>query len=78
MTGPEHYAEAERLITQAHKALGLLGDALPRLNAAGVETSRELISGMFAAARTHATLALAAATALSGVTDPDRWLAVAS
>lgn len=61
MTGPEHYQEAERLI-------------------AGVSTqhlSFDELAVTLGLAQTHATLAHAAATALGGVQDPDRWLEVA-
>ncbi|MEU7863869.1 hypothetical protein [Nonomuraea sp. NPDC049141] len=51
MTGPEHYAEAERLIDRAtHEG----GHCDPRHG-----------NGIIAAAQVHATLALAAATALN-------------
>lgn len=53
MNGPEHYAEAERLAALADKAL----DAVPRW-----------LDQTIARAQVHATLALAAATAL-GVLD---------
>jgi len=57
MTGPEHYQEAERLIE----------DALS-LNDEGADMSPHI-----AVAQVHATLALAAATALS---DPDGGMPV--
>lgn len=50
MTGPEHYAEAERLIEEA--------------NHVGHEDAARG-DGIIAAAHVHATLALAAATALN-------------
>jgi hypothetical protein len=57
MTGPEHYAEAERLLKVS-----------PTIN------SRAMV-----AAQAHATLALAAATALSGSRlDEVAWLEVAA
>ena len=58
MTGPEHYAKAERM----------LGDR--NLN----------LPGVIAAAQAHATLALAAATALSGTPwhDEQAWRDVAA
>lgn len=46
MNGPEHYAEAERLLQEAN----CLGHSAP-----------ERAQGMLAAAQVHATLALAAA-----------------
>jgi hypothetical protein len=71
MTGPEHFQEAERLLEAAGQAGRLLGEA--------ARACRE-------AAQVHATLALAAATALSrwspesGFLTPDRteWYHVAS
>jgi hypothetical protein len=50
-TGPEHYREAERLLSAAREA-------------GGGPDNDDLVT----AAQAHATLALAAATALSGVT----------
>jgi hypothetical protein len=61
MTGPEHYRTAEEL----------LGDAVE----APAGSDEELY--FIGAAQTHATLALAAATALPGHT-PDAWAASAS
>lgn len=49
MTGPEHYREAERLLAVC----------------AGLQRGSELDTACTAAAQVHATLALAAATALS-------------
>ena len=48
MTGPEHYQEAERLLAEA----------------AGNSASMGQLAAVTAAAKVHATLALAAATAL--------------
>lgn len=56
MTGPEHYQEAERLLTVC----------------AGNRGS-ELDVVCTAAAQVHATLALAAATALATVTNIQAW-----
>jgi hypothetical protein len=53
VTGPEHYAESERLLVAAD-------DAFER---AAVRASAE----MSALAQTHAILALAAATAMTGI-----------
>ncbi|GAA2092515.1 hypothetical protein [Actinomadura alba] len=71
MTGPEHYREAERLAKQAnHWTYGDGGDPV-----AGAALAAE--------AQVHATLALAAATALMGstnharVVDANAWQAVA-
>lgn len=51
MNGPEHYAEAERLLEQAHvKVAGAREKAIPKGSA------------YVAAAQVHATLALVAAT----------------
>ncbi|MEV0616101.1 hypothetical protein AB0I81_22500 [Nonomuraea sp. NPDC050404] len=49
-TGPEHYCEAERLITEANHV---------------AHRDAQRGDGMLAAAHVHATLALAAATALN-------------
>jgi len=71
MTGPEHYAEAERLLAAAGEQGRLLA-----------ETDRQR-----QAAQVHATLALAAATAMSHWNGPElpmpqddrlAWLACAS
>ena len=56
MTGPEHYREAERLLGDASRADGII--VMPNPQA-------------LAAAQVHATLALAAATA---VNDFDAWV----
>ncbi|RBQ21532.1 hypothetical protein DP939_02150 [Spongiactinospora rosea] len=64
MTGPEHYRQAEQLADRAHHwTYGDGGD--PVVGAA-----------LAAEAQVHATLALAAATALS-VSASDDWIAVA-
>ncbi len=69
MTGPEHYAEAERLLAVC----------------AGPQRGTDLDKSCTAAAQVHATLAVAAATALTAPDDggPPRedwhaWLGVAS
>lgn len=49
MTGPEHYEEAERILSVVDTAVNA--------------NTQEDISGALAAAQVHATLALAAATA---------------
>ena len=66
MTGPEHYAEAERLLTLADR------------HAKGVTYAREWTLTL-TAAQVHATLALAAATAV-GTVGPDlhAWADVAA
>jgi hypothetical protein len=60
MTGPEHYLEAERLLTLC----------------AGPQRGTELDKTCTAAAQVHALLALAAATALThpGVYPTTAWL----
>jgi hypothetical protein len=52
MTGPENYREAERLVDSAYRTSDQYGD--------GAEAARQDLM----AAQVHATLALAAATAL--------------
>ncbi len=66
MTGPEHYAEAERLLTLADR------------HARGVTHAQEWTLTL-TAAQVHATLALAAATAI-GAAGPDHhaWADVAA
>jgi len=66
MTGPEHYAEAERLLAVADR------------HASGVTYSPEWTLTL-TAAHVHATLALAAATAV-GAAGPDRpaWAEIAA
>ena len=80
MTGPEHYREAERLAEQADEWL----DADHGWKASMSTSERlERRAADLAAAQVHATLALAAATALSTVTDEapmaefDAWSEVA-
>ena len=71
MTGPEHYREAERLISTTVEKDGLIGTPHPHV---------------LALAQVHATLALAAATALGregeGRTQPsmdrDAWFNAAA
>jgi hypothetical protein len=69
MTGPEHYREAEHILDNSldGHGMGLRRDPAER----------------FAEAQVHATLALAAATAISHngempVNDSDAWLRVAA
>lgn len=68
MTGPEHYREAERLV----------GEVIDK------ELPDHVVRGYMATAQVHATLALAAATALRGINAPlpekdwDSWYAAAS
>jgi hypothetical protein len=66
MTGPEHYAEAERLLTLADR------------HTSGVTYAPEWTLTL-SAAQVHATLALAAATVV-GTAGPDlqAWAAVAA
>lgn len=56
MNGPDHYRESERLLDLAVDPLGV-GEFVPDA----------LNLGLLAAAQVHATLALAAATALPGL-----------
>ncbi|MFE6868364.1 hypothetical protein ACFVFS_17580 [Kitasatospora sp. NPDC057692] len=69
MTGPEHYREAEALLSEASRNFLRGDDPMPAL----------------VTAQAHATLALAAATALSssqedgmGLADYEAWYATAS
>ena len=74
MTGPGHYREAERILTEVDRVRDRSGDV-------GGYCQLQL-----AAAQVHATLALAAATAYSAVRDhlgsshgtPGEWAEVAS
>lgn len=56
MTGPEHYQAAESLLQQLQKA---------QASMAGNSPSAEKVAAVMAEAQVHATLALAAATAMS-------------
>jgi hypothetical protein len=60
MTGPEHYAEAERLLEETGHEFEIDERRLP--------VFMDQVQAMMARAQVHATLALAAATALAGVT----------
>ena len=63
VTGPEHYRRAENLAEEAYNQFG---------------DDQEFAAGLAAVAQIHATLALAAATALGGAgTDEREWRAVA-
>lgn len=62
MTGPEHYAEAERLIADVVE-----GDGTPSLYA---NETPGWIACTIAIAQVHATLALAAATAYPTIVAP--------
>jgi len=65
MTGPEHYREAERLTAIARAEGGASG---------GLYSWHETQPAMILAeAQVHATLAVAAATALHSVTDSHEW-----
>ncbi len=59
MTGPDHYRKAEELLGKAE-------ELLEAAESAGATWSLQQ-------AQVHATLALAAATALRGVTDHRHW-----
>ncbi|WP_191834074.1 MULTISPECIES: hypothetical protein [Tsukamurella] len=72
MTGPEHYAEAERLLaiaTEVGRAITATRE--DPLSPEDVRARRDELgkqaTGLFARAQVHATLALAAATALPEV-----------
>lgn len=60
MNGPDHYREAERLLLDCQLTPAENGDpaVYPR------ETERDSVANPLAAAQVHATLALAAATAM--------------
>jgi len=76
MTGPEHYRHAEQLIAEAHE------DIAPKRSVRPIKpgelTSSPIYERAMTEARIHATLALAAATALAA-TGPDSraWADVA-
>jgi hypothetical protein len=81
MTGPEHYRHAEELAEEA----GAVMDAEWGIySSMGVSERLQRRSAFLAHAQVHATLALAAATALNqgrpGMTDPDwnAWVDAAS
>lgn len=60
-TGPEHYAEAQRLVNLAYTAAPMFeGEVLPAITIA--DGTR--IANILAAAQVHATLALAAASSM--------------
>jgi hypothetical protein len=65
MTGPEHYAEAERLLTE-------------QVFISGNHTTRRAFAETVAAAQVHATLAAAAAAAIgTSAQDAREWASVA-
>lgn len=75
MTGAEHYRQAEKLLANAWQKGGPNGDAFIR-----TDNQRD---AMLVSAQAHATLALAAATALSQtgemyVPDAEAWEQAAS
>lgn len=67
MTGPEHYAEAQRLIKISNETLA----DFTKNTGAVAATAMAMMMWATAQAQVHATLALAAATAGSG--DLVRW-----
>ena len=82
MTGPEHYLEAEKLLRscQIDRAVDREVAIYP-----AVEDGVNNIGNVLAAAQVHATLALAAATALTGylgivttTTDEIAWMKAAN
>lgn len=69
MNGPEHYAEAERLLTEtSEKVRDRRQDGSPLVT--GFDHSPERAASLIAAAQVHATLALVAVTA-EGTFDPE-------
>ena len=62
MTGPDHYREAERLLAEAREAVAPKRSAYPL--EPGEPTSAERYERAMTEAQIHATLALAAATAI--------------
>lgn len=66
MTGPEHYAEAERLLTAVGDALrDADSESSPAVRQARLAATSVAITGIVTAAQVHATLAHAAATSES-------------
>lgn len=63
MNGPDHYRRAEQLIAEARKAIAPPPDFTPVTP--GAPTPSELHQRAITEAQVHATLALAAATALA-------------
>lgn len=61
MTGPEHFAEAERLLGSIHEPLTNLLDAVEA--GEDITAAQRTIDHVVGTAQTHALLALAAATA---------------
>lgn len=55
MTGPEHYREAERLVTNGQRCIE---EATPST----IDAAEDVARSAFAAAQVHATLALVAAS----------------
>lgn len=64
MTGPDHYREAERLLRNTEATI-------LNLTAASEIPDPDMVQAGLVAAQVHATLALAAATALGDRSDPD-------
>lgn len=82
MNGPEHYVEAERLVDAYQASLDELDPDLSDAELrAQIEQGTNLAQLALAAAQVHATLALAAATALAQGrnlgTVVERWQGVA-
>lgn len=68
MTGPEHYAEAERLLQAvATDGKALLAAANDGKRSADITSATAVVNNLVAVAQAHATLALAWATAPSGL-----------
>ena len=71
MTGPEHYVEAERLATGIHERMQAVKADIEanKMNMADVAAVSDAMTATLALAQVHATLALAAATAVA----PGLW-----
>lgn len=67
MNGPQHYAEAERLIALNDEVTATINQAIQGGSACGVfdstKAAMQIADGLLVAAQVHATLALVAATA---------------
>lgn len=65
MTGPEHYREAERILTLATRENDRLSRTIGPIEQ--ITAEQRAVANMVAIGNGHATLALAAATALCAV-----------
>ena len=66
MTGPEHYAEAERLLKGANTYVDLARDTADAENWPAYKAAQWAAEHVISLAQAHATLALAAATVEAG------------